>query len=128
MENVVQSDEDATVTIVDDMMEDASQLDSPQSSCTTPVVTDEGAFHSDTMAAVQLPQVLRHHVFKDGDWKLKLTQSHPTIKLTVFTRNLDYEHFGIKLPPMKTNCNHRFRCTSFSLGVERLRKSWFETK
>jgi hypothetical protein len=117
MENAVQMDsmqkstatqlmpdqEHTKIPIVKDVLEDTVLLESSQSSHATPVMDDQGAFYPDTVASVQLPSVLRHHVFKDGDWKLKLTQSHPTIKLTAFTRKLDYDHFGLKFPPMQTH-------------------------
>ena len=99
------SDElDANVPIVLEELGDTAGIDGQQSLFDMPTdMGDEGAFCADTVASVQLPTVLRHHIFKDGDWKLKLTQSHPTIKLTVFTRELDYDHFGLKYPPMQTH-------------------------
>ena len=43
--------------------------------------------------------ILKHHLFQDGEWKLKLAQPHPTVKVTMFTHNYDYERFKITPPP-----------------------------
>ena len=37
---------------------------------------------------------LNHHVFENGDWKLRLAQPHPTVWLMVATECSDYEEFG----------------------------------
>ncbi len=52
-------------------------------------------------SSVQLPMVLRHHVFKNGNWKLHVAKPHPTIKLSIFTRKLDYDEFNLRYPVIK---------------------------
>ena len=42
--------------------------------------------------------ILRHHVFQDGKWKLKLAQPHPTVPLTLSTFTDDYELFKLRCP------------------------------
>ena len=42
--------------------------------------------------------ILRHHIFEDGQWKMKLAQPHPTVLITVTTNTDDYKLFRIKCP------------------------------
>ena len=42
--------------------------------------------------------VLSHHVFKDGNWRSKVAQPHPTVELNVSTTVSDYEGFGFPYP------------------------------
>ena len=44
------------------------------------------------------PITLNHHVFTNGNWKLKLAQPHPTVQLSVSTEKADYDRFGLDHP------------------------------
>ena len=51
------------------------------------------------VSAVQAKTLsLNHHIFTNGNWKLKLAQPHPTVQLTVSTDVSDYEGFGFHHP------------------------------
>ena len=84
------------------LMQDKSSPESSSSPASSPSNNAENMAESNPVAAVQLPVVLRHHVFKDGKWFPKSAKPHPTVKLTAFTRKLDYNFFGLKHVPMKT--------------------------
>ena len=49
------------------------------------------------------PLTLNHHIFTDGNWKLKLAQPHPTVELSLSTNSDDYEGFGFESPRV---CDH----------------------
>ena len=54
---------------------------------------------SSVINAVQTKSLtLNHHVFTNGNWKLKLAQPHPTVQLKVSTDSSDYEGFGFDNP------------------------------
>ena len=46
--------------------------------------------------------VLRHHVFEDGCWKMKLAQPHPTVNITLSTNINDYKLFKVRHPPSRS--------------------------
>ena len=69
---------------------------------TTPLDKEGAAQAVDGVAAVQLPVALRHHIFKDRKWIPNPAKPHPKVKLTAFTRRSDYEFFGLRFIPMKT--------------------------
>ena len=46
---------------------------------------------------------LNHHVFENGDWKLRLAQPHPTVRLMVATECSDYEEFGFNRPSVSNH-------------------------
>ena len=69
---------------------------------TTPLDEEGAAQAAESVAAVQLPIALRHHIFKDGRWMPNPAKPHPKVKLTAFTRRSDYEFFGLRFIPMTT--------------------------
>ena len=42
--------------------------------------------------------LLHHHIFEDGDWRLKIVQPHPSVLLKVSTNSLDYGGSGFNGP------------------------------
>ena len=57
--------------------------------------------HASSVKSIQLPVVLRHHIFKNGRWKLHVAKPHPTIKLSIFTRKLDDDQFNLRYPKIQ---------------------------
>ena len=43
--------------------------------------------------------VLKHHIFRSGEWKSDLAQPHPTVNVCINTNDDDYDKFHIKTPP-----------------------------
>ena len=42
---------------------------------------------------------LKHHIFKDGEWKSRLAKPHPMVTITLTINYSDYEQFKIRNPP-----------------------------
>ena len=73
---------------------------SPHEKC-TPTNADK-ANDEASISSVQLPIALRHHVFRDGNWRLNVAKPHPIIKLSIFTRKQDYDQFNLRYPKINT--------------------------
>ena len=80
--------------------ESQSSEATPQGPPTTPDA--EVNAPAEESATTQLPIELPHHVFKNGQWCANNAKPHPSIRLTAFTRQKDYEFFGLKHVAMKT--------------------------
>ena len=42
--------------------------------------------------------IMKHHVFKDGQWKSRLAQPHPIVKINISTNIDDYNRFKLRKP------------------------------
>ena len=93
---LVQGDDEQTEILPANDMQQAV-VDNPSVAGETVEYTNPD---SSNMTRVPLPTVLRHHVFTNGNWKLKLAQPHPTVDLTVSTNKSDYDQFGLRYTPL----------------------------